>query len=286
MLYVLSRDIKLPLFLQILLLLLYGLYWPTFDYLLFYHYEIFLTFIFTGMIFFLFIFSKRLEQSILPWILLGLFTGVGIFVHPRAFGIFLLGAVFLVSRHKNIRLWGAKLAVYILFSFLLLFLWGIRNKTVLDRWVFTSDSLGYNLFVGFNPIARGTFAPQPPYPPHDQAFELAKNYILSHPGRSFYLVFLKLVKFWYPSEAERFGPRIFLIQDYVIILFSLSGLLWAVISRERSPVIRGMIFLILYYMAFHAVFYIDIPRFRLPVTPFLCFLSVYIYHKLSRVRES
>jgi hypothetical protein len=285
MLYFLSKDLKFTTFWQFILLLLYGLYWPTFDYLVFYHYEIFLTFIFTGVVFSLFTFQEIFNKSIFSWILLGLFVGVGIFAHPRSLGVFLLGLAFLIFKRKSIRLWGLKIAVYFMFSFLLVFLWGIRNKIVMDRWVFTSDSLGYNLFVGFNPIAQGTFAPQPPYPPHDQAFEMAQNYILSHPWRSLYLILLKLAKFWYPSESQRFGPGIFLIQEYIIIPLAIIGFLWAIFTKEKSWVIQGMIFIIIYYMAFHAIFYIDLPRFRLPVMPFLCFLAIYNLRNFIRARE-
>jgi hypothetical protein len=267
---------------RFLLVLGYGLYWPTFDYCLFYHYEMFLTLILVGAVFFTARYRPWLSKSVAPWIVLGSIVGLGVFAHSKAIGAFLWGALFLIWLRKEIPGWRPKLTAFALASLALLFLWGARNKIVADQWVFSSNSIGYNLYVGHNPVAQGTFSPQPPYPPQDQALGMALDYITAHPGRSLYLTGLKTVKFWLPSKPEAFGPKPFVFQEWLILPWALLGLLMAVRSRERPLALTGPAFMILYYILFHAVFYLSLPRFRLPVMPFLCLFAVYGFAHVVR----
>jgi hypothetical protein len=301
MLSKLADFLSFPQIGKALLLLAYGLYWPLFDYCVFYHYEIFLSLVFTASVFLIAWKYKSFSESVLQWVSYGLIAGLGIFAHTKALGSFFYGLYFLLSEKREMRKWLLKLCVLVFLSLMFVFLWGVRNKIVAGRWVFSSTAIGYNLYVGFNPVAKGTFAPQPTYPPVDEAFSMALDYIRAHPHRSLYLVFLKVVKFWFISPIKNFGPAIFIIQEWIIIPLSLLGFLIVgfklltgriqsndeVRNRQKKIALGGMTFFVLYFMIFHAVFYIDLPRFRLPIMPMLCVFAVYFLLEIvSRVRGS
>jgi hypothetical protein len=46
-------------------------------------------------------------------------------------------------------------------------------------------------------------------------------------------------------------------------------------AKRYDLTLKGMAFIVVYFMLFHAIFYVDLPRFRLPVMPFLCIFAVY-----------
>ncbi len=288
-LFKLADFVNFPPIAKIVLLLVYGLYWPTFDHCLFYHYEMFLSFIFAAAIFWLSWKYNKMAKSTVQWVYYGLICGLGMFAHPKALGAFLLGVYSLFKEKKETGKILLKLSLLAFLSFIFIFMWGVRNKIVTGQWVFTSTSFGYNLYVGFNPIAEGTFSPQPPYPPQDNALNMALDYIRTHPHRSIYLVGIKIIKFWYISKAQAFGPPFLLLQEWIVLPLSLLGFLAAIyqlasrrmhtslsgMDKRAAISLRNMVFLVIYFLIFHGIFYVCLPRFRLPMMPALCFFAVY-----------
>jgi hypothetical protein len=170
------------------------------------------------------------------------------------------------------------------------FLWGVRNRLLWGQWIFSSTSFGYNLYVGFNPVATGSFMPQPPYPPLDQAAQMAWEFIRSHPSRALELILWKLIRYWEISEPSQFGPSLFLWQERVLMPLGLVGYaigLWRTLRRlwtlrlnlfeeTSSTILFSTVFMITYFQIFHAIFYVFTPRFRIPAMPIISLLGIWV----------
>lgn len=269
----------------------YGLYWPTFDYIIFYQYENFLA---SCVIVVVWLFGRPNEQLVREqwrWAAAGLVVGLALFAHSRVAGLLVLGGILLLSSNVFYRRSFLRLHVTFWIPALApLGLWALRNKLVLGQWVLSSTSFGYNFYVGFNPVATGSFMPQPPYPPLDRAADLALEFIANHPWRAVELIVWKLVRFWEISEAHMFGPAVFLWQERLLMPLGVVGFavaLWrsgATVLRHRCAVfdsshdatLFATAFMIVYFQAFHALFYVFTPRFRLPAMPLVALLATYV----------
>lgn len=277
----------------------YAFYWPTFDYVVFYHYEIFLG---TGLMLCVFLvahWSPKLVESprLRYWCALGLLAGLMVFAHSRAVAAVLVPLVVLVLEWRAVRRRWKKLLCYSACVVSLTGLWGVRNKMVIDHWVFSSTSIGYNLHVGYNEIATGFANPQPPFPPVDRALGIALDYIAKNPARSAWLTMKRIVLFWSVSPPGQFGPTVLLVQEYLMLPLGFGGFLLLMtaavraVSRKfsedsdsgihrRDWAMIGLAVVVLMYVGFHAFFYLSLPRFRIPVVPELCLAAAFLIERI------
>ncbi len=289
-----AQQLGLSLFWRLLAITAYGLYWPTFDYVVFYQYENFLAWAVVTTVWLLGREREVLRTRWQRWLVAGAVVGLGVFAHSRVAGVALLGGVILValsfrSRRPHVKLHAAFWGPVILPTLL----WGIRNRLLFGQWILSSTSFGYNFYVGFNPVATGSFMPQPPYPPLDRAAEMALEFIRSHPGRAAELVVWKLVRFWEISRPDQFGPWWLLWQEWILMPLGLVAFMMMLgrvgrsLLRERWPLfptsaeatLFNLSFVMVYFLAFTAVFYVFTPRFRLPTMPLIVLAGVWCLHE-------
>ena len=274
-----------------LAVLSYGLYWPTFDYVVFYQYENFLAWGVITTLCLLGANRARLERETWRWLAAGIVVGLTVLAHSRVAGLAVLCGIIFVSVCLRTRRFLWLPAVAFMVPLLLpTFLWGVRNRLLWGQWIFSSTSFGYNLYVGFNPVATGSFMPQPPYPPLDQAAQMAWDFIRSHPSRALELILWKLIRYWEISEPSQFGPSLFLWQERVLMPLGLVGYaigLWRTLRRlwtlrlnlfeeTSSTILFSTVFMITYFQIFHAIFYVFTPRFRIPAMPIISLLGIWV----------
>ncbi|MCX7625656.1 MAG: hypothetical protein N2Z21_05530, partial [Candidatus Sumerlaeaceae bacterium] len=216
---------------------------------------------------------------------------LSLFAHSRVAGVLLLSVIILfgLCLQQKQWLWRHQAAFWIP-AVMPSLLWALRNRILWGKWVFSSTSFGYNFYVGFNPVATGSFMPQPPYPPLDKAASMAWDFIRSHPARAVELIAWKLVRFWEISEAKLFGPSWLLWQEWLLMPLGLiaSAVGLGQVARHlrslriipfpkaEDTLIFNAVFVLLYFQLFHVVFYVFTPRFRLPVMPIICLLAVWL----------
>lgn len=291
--------------LRLLPAIIWLFYWPTYNYTIFFHYEMFLAAVCSCLPLLVLYWVKTArssESGIWPTAICvssGVVLGLGIFAHARLVGaiaVFFVPLLLITQRPLRWRLiWGV--AVVCLVGALPSLWWGYRNHQLFDKWVFSSTSLGYNLYVGYNEVATGYFMPQPPYPPLDQAKAMALQYMQENPGRSAGLFFKRLFLFWLPSKNVDYGPYGFVLQEYVVLLVAFVSYLLSVyyvikmfVAHCRGRAISylqisfvGAVIVIAWFQFFHAVFYVTNPRFRIPVYPLIGLLAVFMVDRLWRV---
>lgn len=292
-----ARQLGLGLFSRLLALGAYGLYWPTFDYVVFYQYENFLAWAVVTTVWLLGRERDVLRTQWQRWFGAGIVVGFGVFAHSRVAGLAVLGGLILLalsvrSRQPHFKLHAAFWGPVVLPTFL----WGIRNRLLFGQWIWSSTSFGYNFYVGFNPVATGSFMPQPPYPPLDRATDMALEFIWAHPGRALELVVWKLVRFWEISRPDQFGPWWLLWQEWILMPLGLVafvavlGRVARALWRERWPLflnsaeatLFNVAFMLIYFLAFTAVFYVFTPRFRLPAMPLIVLAGVWCLEEARR----
>ncbi len=289
---------------RVLTLTAYGLYWPTFDYVIFYQYENFLAWGVTTTLWLVGLDVESLSRRWLNWFLAGIVVGLSIFAHSRVAGLLAFCALLLVTLtvYQKRFLWRLYAAFWIP-ALLPILLWGLRNRLLWGRWIFSSTSFGYNFYVGFNPVATGSFMPQPPYPPLDKAAELAFEFIRTHPGRAIELVLWKLLRYWEISQVSQFGPWWLLWQEWVLMPLGFVGFVIAALRVAKLVCLRrGILFdnkadaslfalvaMITYFLVFTVIFYVFTPRFRLPATPLIVILGIWLLREgwegTKRARE-
>jgi hypothetical protein len=279
---------------RVLAILGYGLYWPTFDYVIFYQYENFLSWGVATTAWFMSHERTTLRLRWQNWLVAGVVVGLSVFAHSRAAGLLVLCAALLTAlsihsrqallRH-HLAFWTPALAP--------LLLWGVRNRLLWGKWIWSSTSFGYNFYVGFNPVATGSFMPQPPYPPLDKAGALALDFIRTHPGRALELVLWKLIRYWEISEVGQFGPWWLLWQEWLLMPLGLVGFALAgyrvaklvishrtiVFEQSAHAALFSLVWIITYFQIFHAIFYVFTPRFRLPAMPLIVLAGLWLLHE-------
>lgn len=285
----LTRLLGMPPLLRIAAIAGYGLYWPTFDYVVFYQYENFLGFVLASTAVLFAASREELERSWWRWLAAGAVGGIGVFAHTKAAGVIWPAILAMLIIARAWRALVRALLVYVPLLVAPTLWWAWRNYKLFGKWVLGSTSIGYNLFVGFNSVATGMYLPQPPPPPADQALGVALRFISEHPWRSLELFVIKLIRFWEISPTDQFGPTWLIWQEWILMPLGLCGFVYAFIYLLRrirevglqnwssgEVALANCILLVAYYVLFHAVFYNTLPRFRLPAMPLIIVLGMWL----------
>ena len=177
-------------------------------------------------------------------------------------------------------------ASMLVLTILTLLPWALRNRTVVNAWVWTSTNGGFTLYDGLNPDATGG---------SDQSFvrrmpqlqtmgEVERSAYLSrealawageNPGRAALLAGRKLGRMWspVPLSTEYGGRRMYVAAAaaYAIPLFALSlvGLRRRVLPRAAKGLLLAPA---IYFSVAHAVT-VGSMRYRVPVEPMLAVVA-------------
>jgi 4-amino-4-deoxy-L-arabinose transferase-like glycosyltransferase len=208
----------------------------------------------------------------------GVLTGLTVLIRPgwilwtglSAFLVLLFGKMCIRRRFLS----GALLG---LGCFVALLPWAWRNHEVTGHWIFTSLWSGPSLYDGLHEGATGAsdmqfleddnlFAKMSEFDVNEHYNKLAVEFVLSHPGRTIQLAFIKAGRYLSPSlNAEGFsgGPfSLFCLAWYsawsALILLGIWNL------RHRLSVVALLVSPFLQFLLVHMVFVGSI-RYRLPV---------------------
>ncbi len=226
----------------------------------------------------------------------GLIYGASILTGASALLIILGFGIVLYERHgrTNYSFWGKQVLAFVAGVLLLIAPWMLHTNAYLGKAVLTTNS-GFNLYLGNNPAATGSFvgientpagpdwnrlrAREGEWAASAKLGNEAKAYMLAHPERTILLAFKKLCLFWTPNipDAADYAanPKIVAIrwidvaQHILILLFGL----WAMFAFTRnSPKIRIVVCVVVSFWALHAATY-NIVRYREPVMPLMLALA-------------
>jgi hypothetical protein len=95
----------------------------------------------------------------------------------------------------------------------------------------------------------------------------AQRIIRTYPGRYLKLTALRTIWIWYNENS---GRGLYAVENFLIYLFALFGLLYAL--RSREPLYLLLLIHIAYFVAFHSAINVQY-RFICPVTPYLILLA-------------
>ena len=175
--------------------------------------------------------------------------------------------------------------------------WTLRNYMIFDRLIIVSANSGYNLFLGNNVGATGEFfiAPEGPLEVaelkeidrhamlrsplmRDQYyFDVAKAWILEHPGEWLALTAKKIYYHWWRRASTGSGLQINKwMMVYDVITFVLLVLGFYGLFKLRDKHLRWLfIALFTYSTAVSAVFFVQTRHRGLKVDPYLVTLAAY-----------
>ena len=184
--------------------------------------------------------------------------------------------------------------------------WAVRNVMVLDGFALISTNGGFNLWIGNNPLASGTYkltdgshsflaARHDPLVPWDREVEQdrllsgrAWEYIRSHPARTGRLAVVKVwnvwsndndcVSWWLDGLSVRPNLRRVLyvgvhglaLLAYAVVM--LGAAYAALVKGRQNPRLRLLLVPAVFVTCLHAVFFGD-ARFHVPAMPFLIILA-------------
>jgi Dolichyl-phosphate-mannose-protein mannosyltransferase len=179
-------------------------------------------------------------------------------------------------------------------SMLILGPWLIHTQRAMGTAALTTNS-GFNLYLGNNPAATGSFVSiaDTPMGPHwndlraalgevESARVLgaaAQRYMVANPARTASLAATKLWLFWKPNapdaadfkaDAKIASARWVEVAQHILIV--LGGLIGALLLWRRNPAVLIIASVILGFWAAHAATY-NIVRYRDPVMPLMLILA-------------
>jgi hypothetical protein len=222
-------------------------------------------------------------------VLVGVFAGITAFA--RLEYLLLAGAIILGSLITH-RQWKMT-AVATVAAFLVIAPWTARNYAVFHRLIPVTNSVGYNLFLAYNPEAEGSgkevandalterlLGRELNAVPLNRNYENARdkvfynavvNYMKSHPLRSFVVLpVYRAALFWiYDVHHPVTHKLLYQLQFWPLFVLSIVGLTMAARNRcfarsDHRTVLVLFAFQTLVIMSFTAF-----PRFRMNVEPFL-----------------
>jgi len=223
------------------------------------------------------------------WLLLaGLICGLLMLTRSIFAGFTLLAAVWISRAHPHKKL---AALIFLLAAFGLCLPWSIRNSLLMHRPAFVENSLGYNLFIGYNPQGDGGFVSKVAIQPMNIlddgereriCLQQALEFIRQAPLESARRVLVRLVKFLGPEDREFFYfysndlvgafPPIGLVFIYLLLIVPWGAtLMLGAIGLWRLPD-RSSRLLILFFLLGYGLphlFIIAEPRFHLAWVPIL-----------------
>jgi len=216
-------------------------------------------------------------------------------------GIFL----WLVHINRNkIRIGLTGVAIFMLGICLSVGPWTLRNYSIYKAFIPLTVSGGHALYygnnskatggtLGWNRLEKDSFLPQDlGYPVYSleadrKLFKLASGYIKQHPARFFLLGIRKTINMWRPfyADAHLLNKIVMGFQQIPLMLFAVLGILVNLTKNRKNEGLWLVYFLILYYIAIHAVTIGEI-RYRYPIMPYLIiFSAIGINHLLESKKQ-
>lgn len=244
----------------------------------------------------LYIFKVKAQPTLKNQFCCGALMGITALTEPNilSFLPFSLGWLFFNLRQKP---WNRLKCLFSIVSVCMLILapWTVRNYLVFQRIILVKSMVGFNLWLGNNPYATGTFylpsgeEMQKVIPPiygqnksiseveqDDILLREALSFIKNNPTKFLKLCLLKLYYYWwYPPdkllspEAATLG-RFMKIPYGLLLLLSISGIYFA-FSKIKD--LSLVLLLCLSFSLIHAIFLTGHPRYRIPLEPYLILLA-------------
>lgn len=217
---------------------------------------------------------------------------------PLAFLAPLISAVS-VSRTSSVRpRLPVALSVTLLVA-LVIFPWALRNRLVVNAWIFTSTNDGFTLYDGAHPDATGASDQSkittilPPEGLGEVARDqflrtLAFDFVRDHPAQFAQLAVNKLARTWYPApQSAQFGQStstrvIALSHGVPLLAFAIVGLLFSDLSRRHRLFLLAPAIVI----SLAVIMAVGSLRYRLPAHPGLAVLAAAGVMTLLRSRTS
>lgn len=250
------------------------------------------------------------NENFIPWIIIGVISGVVCGIRPLFLGVIPLVIVRTVWRdHRQGRTSKPQMAGFVLGCALVLLPIAIRNYLVGHDFVLIASQGGVNFFIGNNPSSDGsssmmpgslgpswenrdvTFLVEktighPPSPSEESWFWYTKgfDFIINSPAQSCELILKKAYLFWNWYEIPN-NQNFYSFRQYSRILRYLPFGFWMV-----APIgLLGMVIAIynrqgIFYVAFMSLYtaiiimFFVCDRFRLPIVPLLCMFAGYAIH--------
>lgn len=238
--------------------------------------------------------------------LMGLFSSASIMLKANA--IFLpLSFIsielfnFLKTKRHQTNIFMIHLLVFILAVSLLIAPWIVRNYKVFHSLIFFSTEVGSALYASYNPPEGKKFGLAPKDSVIAEAFKMqsevdqnkflilkSKEYISTHKKQVIQLLPLKVLFFWSLFDWETLsddGEGVYNFATAFILPFTILGL---VILRRDLWRLTPIILPIIYFFLFIGLVFQGLPRYRLPIEPFLiifaAFCIVYLYERFSKAK--
>jgi len=166
----------------------------------------------------------------------------------------------------------------VVMAVIVIFPWTMRNYIVHGEFCLISSNGGFNLLAGNNPAATGELVPfDIPYETRQQTeamteiqrdrayYQLALQYMRSHPARCLRLAFKKLLILWSVAR-EVPGHTLYSVYGHLINVLALVGLVSSV--RKHWLILMPIILVVLSKSLVHTVFFAA-QRFWVPMIPYV-----------------
>jgi len=243
--------------------------------------------------------SSEPRQLRAPWLApaAGVAVALMTYVRPPALLLLSCPAVFGLLARKPVRArtrqWVTDSLVVGLVVFAVLAPWGLRNKRDFDRFSLTSFNAGINLYLGNSPGSNGEWKEEIPLetedlpqPKSDLVFgKLAREYIVTHPGRYVALSFNRLFHTMRSDTiapvwdrvgiTRRFGKRAIVPLKVVCtlfhwaLLFGLAATLWRA-GRKHLTVADWQLAWVAALTAAPFILIVGGNRYMLPLMMLVC----------------
>jgi 4-amino-4-deoxy-L-arabinose transferase-like glycosyltransferase len=215
---------------------------------------------------------KRLEAK-REWFLLGLYSGFLVLLQPSLLPIILVYGGWLAC--STVRSSRALIAIAGLF--LVLAPWTVRNYEMFGRFIPLRDNFGLELWLGNRPGMRGTLDFSGDFPDHDptnyarlgelrfmdEKFDVARQFIFSHPASFAGRVVRRIVEFWYVPYP------------FSWITVSILGWLGSLLALRKNR--NGWVWLAM-MATYPLIYYVthNFATYRHPIEPLVILLSAYL----------
>ncbi len=255
-------------------------------------------FIFFTALTLLYICKVKREPTLKNQVICGILMGITALAEPNILPFLPFSILWLFFNSKEQPLIKCKrLLTITLFCTLVILPWTVRNYLILDRIILIKSTVGFNLWMGNNPSATGTFylangdlfqkadlaleAMDPTQTNStlaldDMYFRSAVSFIKDHPMQTVKLSFTKLFYYWWYPDEILLSPQAARLMKlmkipYGILLISSILCIW--IFRSKIKEIDLLIMLFLSFSLIHAVFVVGHPRYRTPLEIYLILLA-------------
>lgn len=240
--------------------------------------------------------------------LCGVFLGLSILTRPSLVAFIPILFLWFYYPVKNLRLTLRNSAVVLVVIMILITPWTIRNSLAAGQFVFLDSKTGYNLYVGYNPNATGTFNWESvtvlneivdDTERHNWGMENAVDYIKNNPLDSARLVPKKFFYFWdldkrefisayswnyigeLPAVALALVFSIVMIPFPFIVIFGTIGVTFSVLTKKTWLILL----IICYYTLLYSVTLAE-SRMHMVLVPFIVILAANGLCSIGRIKSA